>query len=104
MQDMLGLGGPVMLHPPQHIIESLQRYSEAHVPTGQFLRSVLENDLKGAVGMADSTNQYYICGIVSWCYNNLPSTCWGSVEKVSAHLAARPEPAEAKEERVASRR
>jgi hypothetical protein len=71
---------------PTHLIESLQRYVEGRVETGRFLRSVLENDLVEAVCRADYSNFPLLPVIVRYVYNELPSPCWGSKEKVAKWL------------------
>ena len=71
---------------PQHMLDAFQRYVEFRISPGSFLTAVLCNDLKGAVGSADSTNINLIPEYVSFLYNNAPSTCWGSVEKVQNWL------------------
>jgi hypothetical protein len=68
------------------VIESLQRYAETGCPTGGFLQAVLENDLKEACGRADEDNQRALFDIVGYIYNELPSTCWGSPQKVEDWL------------------
>jgi hypothetical protein len=78
---------PVTLPVPDHLLRGLERYAVDRVPTGSFLRSVLENDLKNAVGNADVESQRALCAIVSWCYNHLPSPSWGSPEKVTKWLS-----------------
>lgn len=64
------------------IIESLRRYADNRIPTGDFLRAVLENNLKEAFGRADDANIVNLFHIIAYTYNNLPSVCWGSKEKV----------------------
>jgi hypothetical protein len=76
---------------PETIRESLTRYVEHGVPPGDFLRAVLENDLKEAIGRADYINGPSIHHIVSYLYNSIPSTAWGSPEAVEAWLAAKRE-------------
>lgn len=49
---------------------------------GDFLRAVLSNDLTEAMGRADAYNRITLPAIVGLCYNELPSECWGSAEKV----------------------
>jgi len=70
----------------QYIIESLQRYVEHRIPTGSFLRAVLENNLSEALGRADEHNRGRIFEIVQYVYNELPSNCWGSKEAVTNWL------------------
>jgi hypothetical protein len=66
------------------IKESLDRYVEHGIPTGGFLKAVLCNDLFGAVGRADHINIRNLQNICGYVYNEIPSTCWGSTEKVRA--------------------
>ena len=66
------------------IQESLDAWAEKGRPTGGFLEAVLSNDLFGAMRSADMTNRYAIFDICSYIYNELPSICWGSGEKVEA--------------------
>lgn len=82
--------GPKEKYPiPKNIKESLERYVKLKIPTGGFLRAVLENDLVEAAGRADDVNLHLIPQIVSYIYNELPSVCWGSPEKVSAWLSVK---------------
>ena len=74
----------------QNIIEALDRYVKHRIPTGGFLQAVLENDLSGALGRADDENRRDIYEIVSYCYNHIPSVCWGSPEKVKEWLEGGP--------------
>lgn len=74
---------------PGTIKQSLDRYIQYHIPTGGFLEAVLSNDLKEAFGRADKENRIALFEIVKYCYNELPSDCWGSPEKVDAWLAER---------------
>jgi hypothetical protein len=72
-----------------HIVPTLDRYVLNHIPTGGFLEAVLSNDLKEACARADSQNRYLLFEIVSYLYNEVPSACWGSPEKVQKWLEAR---------------
>jgi hypothetical protein len=71
---------------PNDLGDSFKRYIELRIPTGSFLRAVLENDLKEACGRADIYNQRILFEIVYWLYNEAPPDCWGSPEKVKAWL------------------
>lgn len=75
---------------PPHLRAALQRYVEHRIPTGGFLRAVLENDLLGAVARADSENSAILSKIVKYIYHELPNGCWGSPEKVEAWLKPGP--------------
>lgn len=70
---------PIMMY-------SLRRYIEDHAPVGYFLTRVLENNLSEAVGAADEENLKNLPAFVGYLYNEAPSQCWGSPEKVKAWL------------------
>ena len=67
---------------PEHIQGAFDRWVSDGIPPGGFVTAVLENDLKGAFGRADSINLEHMQEIVMYCYWELPSDCWGSPEKV----------------------
>lgn len=71
---------------PDTTIEALARYVNDKIPPGGFLLAVLENDLKEAFGRADIWNRGALHSIVSYLYNEVPSTCWGSPDRVRAWL------------------
>lgn len=68
------------------MLKKLDAYAERHEPVGDFLRAVLENDLQMAVGRADTSNLYNLPAYVIYLYNEMPSACWGSPEKVAKWL------------------
>lgn len=68
------------------IIESIRAYADEGRPTGGFLKAVLSNDLQEAFGRADAGNQATMFEIVSYCYNEIPSVCWGSPKAVKNWL------------------
>lgn len=72
---------------PAPLIDGLMRYVVHGVETGGFLRAVLENNLSEAVGRADISSLAVLPLIVSYVYNELPGTCWGSKDVVEAWLA-----------------
>lgn len=67
---------------PGLMMESLKRYIEYGIPTGHFLRAVLENDLNMAVARADQPNALLLATYVCWLANEAPAACWGSPQKV----------------------
>ena len=71
---------------PAHMQGGMRAYIEDKIPPGGFLRAVLANDLTGAFGRADHINVHRIRDYVDFLYNEAPSSCWGSEEKVSAWL------------------
>ena len=66
--------------------DSIDRYVKDRIPTGDFLRAVLANDLREAFGRADAENIATMYQIVSYCWNEIPGKCWGSHEKVDSWL------------------
>ncbi len=70
-----------------NIREALDRYVSHHCPTGDFLYAVLCNDLRESFWRADEENMADLYDIVSYCYNEIPSTCCGSKEKVELWLS-----------------
>jgi hypothetical protein len=71
---------------PQDIQESLQLYVEHRVPPGDFLYAVLTNNLRESFGRADDENRAALFEIVAYCWNHIPSVCWGSPARVSEWL------------------
>lgn len=73
-----------------HMVESIDRYVNDHIPTGGFLYAVLCNDLHGAVSRADAVNTGRLADFVFYLHNYVPHECWGSPEKVRAWLEQEP--------------
>lgn len=71
---------------PAHTQADLDRYVQHKILPGQFLISVLSNDLFGAVSRADSENLAALPDIVKYIYNELPSGCWGSREQIRSFV------------------
>lgn len=69
---------------PSHIKEAIDRHVEHGLKGGSFVEAVLANDLREAFGTADETSTRYLKDIVAYCYNEIPSPCWGSREGVRA--------------------
>jgi hypothetical protein len=70
----------------QTTLDALNRYVVGHVPTGDFLRAVLSNNLIESFAHADDENARAMHEITKYIYNMMPSKCWGSPEKVKAWL------------------
>ena len=68
------------------IIDSIERYVKEGIPTGDFLRAVLENNLMESFGRADLRNRATLFEICAYIYNEIPASCHGSPEKVKAWL------------------
>ena len=71
---------------PERTMQGMMRYIEEGIPTGGFLHAVFANDLFESVGRADEENLAALTQIVTWIYNEAPSACHGSYDKVSKWL------------------
>ena len=71
---------------PERMLPALNRYVKHGIVPGSFLYAVLCNDLKEAVACADDENIQQLPEYVRYLYNNVPSPCWGSVERVNAWI------------------
>lgn len=67
--------------------DTIDRYVKDHCPTGDFLYAVFTNNLKDSFALADDENKKDLEEIVKYCYWEIPSKCWGSVEKVKEWLS-----------------
>lgn len=74
---------------PERMQGGITRYIEQHIKPGNFLMAVLCNDLKEACERADDENIKLLPVYVAYFYNEAPSACWGSPEKVQAWLEER---------------
>ncbi len=68
--------------PVPYMTDSVRRYIEHGGPVGHFLTALFSNDLFDAVSRGDSSNQTALVDWVKWIYNQAPTGCWGSREKV----------------------
>jgi hypothetical protein len=76
---------------PERMMGGLIRYVHHRVLPGDFLQAVIKNDLREAVGLADEENIRNLPAFVAWLYNEAPSQCWGSKEKMLAWSERRKE-------------
>lgn len=67
---------------PPYMHEGLKRWVEIGLVPGDFMRSVLENDLKGAAGHADNENRYRLYDYAMFMIWYLPAECHGSKQAV----------------------
>ncbi len=93
MQDLpnIDLMEVIRNQPNSELIEprfkqSLDYYVEHKMQPGHFITAVLENDLVGAFGRADYEAIENLKHIICYCYNEIPSDCWGNKEKVKNWL------------------
>ena len=64
------------------IKNSIDNFAKYGIPPGGFVTAVLENDLMQSFGRADLPNRRNLFEITKYVYNEIPSHCWGSKEKV----------------------
>lgn len=62
--------------------DALNRYIEHRCTPGSFLRAVLENDLTGAVLLADSENRKALIEITEAVWQRVPPSARGSLYAV----------------------
>ena len=63
---------------PDRMMGGIERYINDRVIPGNFLQSVISNNLKEAVLYADEENLDNLPAYVGYFYNEAPSGCWGS--------------------------
>lgn len=66
---------------PTHMRDGVRRWVENGIAPGHFLKAVICNDLKEALGRADDLNRARLFDYVSFFYSYAPIGCWGSPEK-----------------------
>ena len=76
---------------PEHMRAGAEGYVERGEEPGGFLFAVLCNNLVDAFGKADETNFARLSDWAEWLWNEAPSTCWGSKERVNDWIAIRQE-------------
>ena len=67
---------------PKHMREGAKLYIERGIKPGSFMEAVICNNLTLACMYADDINRYRLFDIVNFFYNEAPSACWGSKEKM----------------------
>ena len=72
---------------PERMMGGIRRYIDHGIEPGHFLTAVICNDLREAVGRADEENVQLLREYVLFFYNEAPSPCWGSPEKMRAWTA-----------------
>ena len=75
-------------HIPERMMSAIKRYINHRHPVGDFLTAIICNDLKEAVARADEENMANLPAFVTYFYNEAPSMCWGSVDKMKDWLGA----------------
>jgi hypothetical protein len=73
-------------HIPDRMMPAIRAYIEERKKPGYFLQMVITNNLKEALSAADEENLANIQAYVGYFYNEAPSPCWGSPEKMELWL------------------
>lgn len=63
---------------PSHMRKGARQWVEEGIMTGEFLTSVMENNLVGAYIRADDDNSAAMVDWADWLYNEAPNGCWGN--------------------------
>ncbi len=71
---------------PEYMQQGIIYYYEEGLPPGDFLSAVIDNDLKEAIGRADTTNVNCLKAYIMWFYNQAPRGSWGYAGAVKAWL------------------
>lgn len=71
---------------PAHLRGGIARYLVDRHPFGHFLTAVFENNLMEAMGRADNESRAGLFNLCQFIYNDAPSPCHGSREKVAKWL------------------
>ena len=62
---------------PERMMGGIRRWIDHGIEPGDFLQAVIQNDLRGAVGLADDENKRNLPAYVGYFYNEAPRGCWG---------------------------
>jgi hypothetical protein len=73
---------------PAHLWPGLERYFVQRVEPGQFLVSLLTNDLRATVGRADEVSFVALPDLCKFLYNYAPARSHGSRDVMDAWLTA----------------
>jgi len=67
---------------PKRMMPEIKMYVEEGIIPGDFLQSVISNDLFGVLGKSDNENMCNLLAYVVYFFSETPSQCWGSREKM----------------------
>ena len=76
---------------PERMMPAIKAYVNEHRLPGHFLQAVISNNLKEATARADEENGANLPAFVAYFYNEAPSPCWGSIDKMKEWVASRNE-------------
>ena len=72
---------------PERMMGGIRRYIDHGIIPGDFLQAVITNDLRRACAAADDENLKNLAAFIAYFYNEAPSACWGSPEKMKRWAA-----------------
>lgn len=67
---------------PERMMGAIRRYVDEGIEPGHFLTAIICNDLREAVGRADTENMSNLPAYVGYFYNVAPAGCYGSHENM----------------------
>ena len=74
---------------PERMMGGIERYINHGITPGHFLTAVLKNDLMEAISHGDLENQKNLVAYAGYLYNEAPTACYGSPEKVKAWVKSK---------------
>jgi hypothetical protein len=74
---------------PMRMRNSIELYVNYGVPPGDFLGGIICKDLPTCMDHADDENLWLIPLYYAWFYNEAPSWCWGTCDKMSRWMIAK---------------
>lgn len=74
---------------PDHMMEGLRDYIVYGHEPGSFLTAVICNNLIDACAHADEENARNLPAYAAFIYNDVPSGCWGSRDRMNAWMEER---------------
>lgn len=91
MSTLLVNGKPINYDaiPVPYMADGLRLYLENGILPGDFMLSILSNDLIRACDHADINNKHNIFAWAQWLYNYAPAGSYGSPERVQAWIKSR---------------
>ena len=67
----------------------IDNFADRHIMPGDFVRAVLENDLRQTIQRATDHSHECLRDILRYLVWEIPAQCWGSREKVATWVKAR---------------
>lgn len=74
---------------PDHMQEGVRGYIEKGIPTGTFLKLIIQNDYAHAAEAADHINLNALLDYIKFFLYAAPRACWGSEERYLEWLEKR---------------